>query len=53
METNHRTIVHINGSLVSSDEYARNLNLYAFPTQKLLIIGDKEIECCYDIRLDK
>ena len=53
METNHRTIVHVNGSLVSSDEYARNLNLYAFPTQKLLIIGDKEIECCYDIRLDK
>lgn len=53
METNHRTIVHINGSLISSDEYARNLNLYAYPTQKLLIIGDKEIECCYDIRLDK
>lgn len=52
-ETNHRTIVHINGSLVSSDEYARNLNLYAFPTQKLLIIGNEQVECCYDIRLDK
>lgn len=53
METNHRTIVHINGSLVSSDEYSRNLNLYAYPTQKLLIIGDNKVECCYDIRLDK
>lgn len=52
MEMNHRTVVHVNGSIVSSDEYARNLNLYTFPTQKLLIIGDKQVECCYDIRLD-
>ena len=53
METNHRTIVEVNGSIVSSDQYARNMNLFAYPTQKLLIIGDQEVECVYNIRLDK
>lgn len=47
----YETIVYRNGSFIGTDEYARNLNLNTYPTQKLLIISELGVECCYDIRL--
>lgn len=47
----YETIVYRNGSFIGTDEYARNLNLNTYPTQKLLIVSELGVECCYDIRL--
>ena len=47
----YETIVYRNGSFIGTDEYARNLNLNTYPTQKLLIVSEIGVECCYDIRL--
>ena len=47
----YETIVYRNGSFIGTDEYARNLNLNTNTTQKLLIVSELGVECCYDIRL--
>ena len=47
----YETIVYRNGSFIGTDEYARNLNLNTYPTQKLLVVSELGVECCYDIRL--
>ena len=47
----YETIVYRNGSFIGTDEYARNLNLNTYPTQKMLIVSELGVECCYDIRL--
>lgn len=51
-ETNFRAMIYRNGSLVGSNEYSRNLNLHAIPTQKLLILNKYGCECSYNIRLN-
>lgn len=48
----YETIVYRNGSFIGTDEYARNLNLNTYPTQKMLIVSELGAECCYDIRLN-
>ena len=47
----YETIVYRNGSFIGTDEYARNLNLNTYPTQKMLVVSELGVECCYDIRL--
>lgn len=49
----YETIVYRNGSFIGTDEYARNLNLNTYAMQKLLIVSELGVECCYDIRLNK
>lgn len=46
------TEVFVNGSLVSTDDYAFKLKLYNKPSQLMLIIGDEGVECSYNIKAE-
>lgn len=45
--------IFINGCVCGTDEYAYNKKLYAYATQKLLIVNNNGVECCYDFVLNK
>lgn len=51
-DISYETIVYRNGSFIGTDEYARNLNLNTYATQKMLIVSELGVECCYDIKLN-
>lgn len=51
-DISYETIIYRNGSFIGTDEYARNLNLNTYATQKMLIVSELGVECCYDIKLN-
>lgn len=50
MMSQYDTDVYINGSLVSTDEYAYKKKLYNPPSQIMLIIDDDGVECSYILK---
>lgn len=50
MMSQYDTEIYINGSLVSTDEYAYKKKLYNPPSQLMLIIDDEGVECSYIIK---
>ena len=50
MMSQYDTDIYINGSLVSTDDYAYKKKLYSPPSQLMLIIDDEGVECSYILK---
>lgn len=50
MLSQYDTEVYVNGSLVSTDDYAMKKKLYNPPSQTMLIVSDEGVECSYIIK---